>query len=115
MKLQCDVRIDKLTDGEWLCGKCDICIARSKLNYPFERDLKNSFDLVNELKKEILNSTKFFCKDTKFDKNPDIAVFNIYEVDSIKKYNLVCRVEAKYLEGYAFMKSNCYAPRLLSQ
>ncbi|RFM30295.1 hypothetical protein DXN05_04850 [Deminuibacter soli] len=53
--------------------------------------------LVDELKKFITDNTGLKCLDTDVYQNPDIIV-----VDD--KNNLIARVEAKYLEGKAFMK-----------
>lgn len=53
--------------------------------------------LVNELKKFITESTGFKCLDTEVHQNPDLLVLD-------NKDNLIARVEAKYLEGKAFMK-----------
>lgn len=102
--LKCGISLTTLSDKDIECGLCDICIAKSRLNYPFNRDLKTSQQLVAALKSHIEANTAYKCKDTQVDKNPDIVVFDI--VDAAKpKGVLVCRVEAKMLEGYAFMKS----------
>jgi len=80
------------------CGSCGKCLGRSKLDYPFPRDLFNSNDFVRELMKFIEETTGFECKPTTINKNPDIDVFD-------QTGALVCRVEAKYLEGQAFMSA----------
>lgn len=101
--LKCGISIVDLEEKDFSCNNCKTCTPTSKLVYPFDRDLFNSRGLVNELKKYIHEKTGCFCKDTDIDKNPDIDVF----VDSEMK-NLICRVEAKYLEGKAFVKSKQY-------
>lgn len=82
------------------CGPCKICVARSILEYPFKRDLATSEDLVNELIKHINDNTQFQCRRPGNVKYPDIEVWS----DSHGGH-LICRVEAKMLEGYAFMKA----------
>lgn len=81
-----------------LCGSCHKCLGRSKLDYPFTRDLFNSDDLVQELMRFVAQTTGCSCSPTKINKNPDIDVFS-------KDGRLICRIEAKYLSGQAFMKS----------
>ncbi len=103
-KLKCGINISRLSDKDIECGVCKICIAKSKLIYPFQRDLKTSRQLVDALKSYIETNTGYKCKNTEIDKNPDIVVFDI--IDTTKpKGELICRVEAKMLEGYAFMKA----------
>lgn len=53
--------------------------------------------LVAELKNFITEKTGLKCTDTDVHRNPDIMVLD-------NKGNLIARVEAKYLEGKAFMK-----------
>lgn len=98
--LHCHIDIRKLTDSDLECGACDICKARSKLNYPFDKNLKSSDELVRALEVFIEANTGYKCERTKIDKNPDIVVVKIRE-----KLILICRVEAKMLEGFAFMKA----------
>lgn len=93
--LKCEIDLE---DVNWECGSCHKCSAVSALEYPFERDLRTSQGLVEGLKKLIDDKTDYYCEDEANDKNPDIRVED--ENDT-----LVCRVEAKYLEGRAFMKS----------
>lgn len=102
--LKCGINLSGLSDKDIACGVCDICIAKSKLNYPFQRDLKTSQQLVEALKTYIETNTAYKCRNTKIDKNPDIVVFEIVDITKPKGV-LVCRVEAKMLEGYAFMKA----------
>jgi hypothetical protein len=73
------------------------------LDYPFDRNLKTSDDLVAALKAFIEANTPFKCERTTIKKNPDLVVV---------KHNgmMVCRVEAKMLEGFAFMKSESILP-----
>ena len=98
--LHCGINLKALTDEELACGACKKCIARSKLDYPFQRDLDTSDALVKALKHYIQTNTKYECKAPEVDKNPDIRV-----LDVTNGANLVCRVEAKFLEGFAFMKA----------
>lgn len=96
--LTCNIRPSLLKDEDLLCGDCRICAGQSKFDYPFQKDLRNSDDLVRELIEYITIMTRLRCARTEIDKNPDINVFD-------NEGNIVCRVEAKYLEGQAFMKS----------
>lgn len=98
--LECSIDLSRLSIEDLKCGVCNICKPTSKLVYPFERDLLNSDDFVKEMMKYIKEKTGCFCDKTRIDKNPDINVF----VDQ-EKTNLICRVEAKYLEGKSFVKS----------
>ena len=83
------------------CGPCKKCLGKSKLVYPFKRDLYNSDDLVMAIKKYVELNTTCTCSKTQIDKNPDLEVYN-------GNHDLICRVEAKYLEGQAFMASLKY-------
>lgn len=83
------------------CGTCNKCLGKSKLDYPFSRDLFNSDDLVQELMRFVSETTGFVCEPTTIYKNPDI---NVWDCD----HNLVCRVEAKYLSDQAFMNAKKY-------
>ena len=96
--LNCKVEPKTLNDYDVFCGNCRICAGKSKFDYPFEKDLRNSGDLVRELMAYITRFTGLKCRETRIDKNPDINVFDDDE-------SIICRVEAKYLEGQAFMKS----------
>lgn len=96
--LDCKVDLMNLTNEDMLCGDCKICAGKSKFNYPFQKDLSNSDELVVEIMKYIKLKTNLKCEKTLIDKNPDI---NVFDNDG----NIVCRIEAKYLEGQAFMKS----------
>lgn len=96
--LDCKVDLSSLTDADMECGDCKVCAGRSKFDYPFTRDLKNSDDLVRAIMQYIALKTRLTCKKTTIDKNPDI---NVFDEDG----NIICRIEAKYLEGQAFMKS----------
>ena len=98
--LSCKVSLSELDDEKLKCGTCHKCDGKSKLDYPFERDLVNSDDLVTELMNYVEDNTVYKCKKTEIDKNPDI---NVYKDSSCKE--LVCRIEAKFLEGQAFMKA----------
>lgn len=93
--LECKIDFNKIKRN---CGECKICEPKSKLVYPFERDLTTSEELVEELKKLIGSNNKYSCSEPEIVKNPDIRVFD-------KDGKLVCRVEAKYLEGKAFVKA----------
>lgn len=101
--LSCKVNLRTLDDNNLQCGACRKCAGKSILNYPFARDLRNSEDLVRELQDYITRNTGYTCKPTEIDKNPDI---NVYRDASCQE--LLCRIEAKYLEGQAFMKSKDY-------
>lgn len=93
--LSCSVNPKEITLS---CGSCHKCLGRSKLDYPFPRDLFNSDDLVQELIRFVAKATGCTGIPTTINKNPDIDVYN-------KAGELVCRIEAKYLSGQAFMKS----------
>lgn len=101
--LPIDVRL--LTAAQLKCGSCQICAARSKLDYPFDRDLKNSNELVVALETFIEANTPFKCERTTINKNPDVVV-----VKHNGRKIMVCRVEAKMLEGFAFMKAESMLP-----
>lgn len=98
--LECHIDLKRLEDSNLECGLCNKCNGNSKLDYPFHRDLLNPDDLVIEIIKYVSTETSCFCRRTTVDKNPDI---NVYRNSSCEE--LVCRIEAKYLEGQAFMKA----------
>lgn len=98
--LECHVNLQNLDSSNLECGLCNKCKGCSKLNYPFCRDLHNSADLVKEIIKYVENKIGCFCRETTVDKNPDI---NVYKDSTCRE--LLCRIEAKYLEGQAFMKA----------
>lgn len=98
--LECRVDLRTLEDIDLECGNCKKCRGYSKLDYPFEKDLQNSDDLVVEIIKYVTNNTNYTCKRTNIDKYPDI---NVYKDADCQE--LLCRIEAKYLEGQAFMKA----------
>ncbi|UOE51325.1 hypothetical protein MTO98_09565 [Mucilaginibacter sp. SMC90] len=98
MPLNCKINIDEFSKGDKSCGGCNICQPYSALRYPFQRDLANSEGLVKELEKFIHESTGLLVSKTTVHENPDLLVR-----DSNGK--LIARVEAKYLEGKAFMKA----------
>ncbi len=91
--------IGDLNKINYECGNCKTCNPTSNLVYPFERNLTTSETLVEELKYSIEKNTNYRCEPTTILKNPDICVIN--------KNNdkIICRTEAKYLEGKAFMKA----------
>lgn len=99
------IEVGSLTSDQLRCGMCRTCTARSKLDYPFDRDLKNSDELVAALEKLIEANTPFQCERTTVHKNPDLVV-----VKKDDRKTLVCRVEAKMLEGFAFMKAETLLP-----
>jgi hypothetical protein len=101
--LECHIDLKNLDDYNLQCGSCNKCKGNSILNYPFQRDLLNSDDLVKEIIKYVSNGTGYFCERTTINKNPDI---NVYRNSSCK--DLVCRIEAKFLQGQAFMKAKNY-------
>jgi len=101
--LPIDVRC--LTEQQLRCGPCQICAARSRLDYPFDRDLKNSDELVIALEAFIEDNTPFRCERTTIHKNPDVVV-----IQGDDRKTMVCRVEAKMLEGFAFMKAESILP-----
>ena len=91
-------------DPHWIstqCGSCNKCLGRSKLDYPFSRDLFNSDDLVAAIIAFVAKTTGYRCVRTTIHKNPDINVLD-------SNNNIICRIESKYLEGQAFMKSRQY-------
>ena len=96
--LYCRINPQALRDEDVMCRDCAICGGRSRFDYPFDKDLQNSDDFVRELMSFITYFTGLRCAKTTIDKNPDINVFDEYG-------DILCRVEAKYLEGQAFMKS----------
>ena len=96
--LTCRVDLSQLDDDSLQCGECRKCKGESKLDYPFEKDLHTSKDLVNELIKYVKENTPYLAKETLINKNPDI---NIYKDESHQE--LLCRIEAKFLEGQGFM------------
>ena len=98
--LTCKVDLRSLDDSNLECGLCKKCTGNSKLDYPFHRDLLNSDDLVVELMRYISAKTGYFCRKTTIDKYPDINVYRDSAYDE-----LLCRIEAKLLEGQAFMKA----------
>lgn len=99
--LTCQINISNTPENVFDCSDCRKCEPTSVLNYPFQKDLKNSADFVQELKSYIENNTTFKCKDPEIVKNPDIRVIEIALNDL-----LICRIEAKYLEGKAFVKAS---------
>ena len=101
MTLDCKIDPRKLSESQLQCGSCNKCRGKSILDYPFPKNLKNSDDLVREIIKLVTTGTNCHCEYTTIDKNPDINVFD-------KDNKLICRIEAKYLEGQAFMKSKEY-------
>ena len=98
--LRCNIDLSSLTQADFICGDCKSCEPTSALNYPFERDLTTSNELVNALYTLIEKNTNYKCKEPEVVKNPDIRVVDVTNDDRI-----ICRVEAKYLEGKAFMKT----------
>lgn len=98
--LRCNINLSSLSQVDFICRECKSCEPISKLNYPFERDLATSAGLVSALSTLIENQTKYKCIGPEIVKNPDIRVIDIEKGDKI-----ICRVEAKYLEGKAFMKT----------
>lgn len=98
--LNCKVDLKELNDENLKCGTCNKCSGKSKFDYPFERDLLSSDDLVVQLMNYVERNTAFRCRKTEIDKNPDI---NVYKDAACKE--ILCRIEAKFLEGQAFMKA----------
>lgn len=92
-----------LNNFQRTCGACKKCTSISKGAYFFNKDLKNSEQLVDELEKLVERGTPYHCADTTIHKNPDILV---YDTDS----KLVCRIEAKMLEDKPFMKVHDFLP-----
>ena len=83
------------------CGACRKCLGKSKLDYPFDRDLYDSDSPVREIMGFVTAATGYVCRRTEVYKNPDIDVFR-------PDGTILCRIEAKYLEGQAFMQSPRY-------
>ncbi len=98
--LSCKFDPKFLTDKQLSCGNCNICKARSKFDYPFKKDLQYSEQLVDVIKRHIENNTPYVCRRPTDVKEPDIMV-----IDVSHQKSLVCRIEAKLLQGYAFMKA----------
>lgn len=80
----------ELNDEKLKCGLCHKCDGKSKLDYPFKRDLLNSDDLVKELMEYVKHNTIYKCKTAEIDKCPDI---NVYRDSSCRE--LVCRYRSK--------------------
>lgn len=70
--LSCKVDPQALEESGVLCGDCKICAGKSKFDYPFEKDLRNSDDLVRELMAYITQFTKLRCKKTTIDKKANL-------------------------------------------
>ena len=83
------------------CGDCSKCLGKSKLDYPFDRDLYHSDGLVREIIRFVQAATGYVCERTEEYKDPDLNVLD-------QAGRLVCRIESKYLEGQAFMRSMRY-------
>jgi len=98
MSLNCNINIDEFSKGNKGCGGCNICQPYSALIYPFERDLANSEMLVKELERFIQESTGLRVSETTVHQRPDLLVHDA-------NGKLIARLEAKYLEGKAFMKA----------
>jgi len=96
----CNINLQALTAAQLECAPCNKCVARSKLDYPFRRDLTTSESLVEALKKYIEDNTPYKGIGPEAVKNPDLRIIDIRHDN-----RLVCRVEAKLLEGFAFMKA----------
>ena len=79
------------------CRSCNRCNSESKGIYLFQEDLSASEWLVRELKTLVRERTPYSCADPEVYKNPDIRVLD-------KDGRLVCRIEAKVLDGKPFMK-----------
>ena len=101
MKLYCHLDIENTPAAKFECNTCKKCQPKSKLDYPFGKDLNNSDIFVQVLKFYIESSTLLKCKDPETNKNPDIQVMDV----TIDNY-LICRVEAKYLKGKAFVNAS---------
>ena len=99
--LSCHIDIERTLDEVFDCKDCNKCQPKSALNYPFQKDLKDSDDLVNELRVYIEENTMLKCFEPEQHKKPDIRAIDITLNDF-----LVCRIEAKYLEGKAFVKAS---------
>lgn len=99
--LICKGKLPSFIDTMFNCGECVRCFPKSNFNYPFRNDLKNSLLLVDKLKEEVKKKLSLECIDTEHQKNPDLIVTDV-KVDGL----LICRVEAKYLQGKAFVKSS---------
>lgn len=99
--LSCKINISAAPNSLFDCGQCQKCQPVSALNYPFQKDLKTSDDLVREIKSLVEENTHLKCLDPEINKNPDVRV-----VDVAFNNFLICRIEAKYLEGKAFVKAS---------
>jgi hypothetical protein len=97
--LHCGFNPRSLSDAALTCGDNCICDPASKLHYAFGADLAASVSFVEELKSHIERETPCRCADTRTGKEPDVLVFG--PGDSSE---LLCRVEAKHLEGKAFVR-----------
>lgn len=98
--LRCNMDLATAPREVFQCGTCTTCRPTSALNYPFPKDLKNSGQLVDSLRKLIESGTGLICRNPEQVKWPDLKV-----VDGASGDLLVCRVEAKLLQGKAFMKA----------
>lgn len=98
--LICKEKISLTNDAVFDCGTCTRCSPISNNDYPFLRDLDDSQFLVDLLKKEIEKKFGLVCKEPVRNKDPDLRVIDARIGDL-----LICRVEAKYLRGKAFVNS----------
>ncbi len=92
--LQCNVDLHRL---ERECGNCRKCKAVSKGSYYFDKDLKGSTVLVQQLENLIQSKTPYSCRGPEIHKDPDIRVLR-------PDGTLLCRIEAKMLNDKPFMK-----------
>lgn len=99
--LICNMGLASAPSKLFQCGTCTTCSPTSALKYPFDRDLRTSEQLVDALSKLIESGTGLTCREPERVKWPDMRV-----VDVSKRDYLVCRVEAKLLEGKAFVKAS---------
>lgn len=97
--MKCFVDIRNLKESDFKCGSCNICSEDYKDRIGnFKDDLNNARAFENELKDYVMSRTGLDFVESKNYKNADLAFS--------KRGQLICRVEAKLLNGKApvFMK-----------
>ena len=94
--LECKVDLRSLARE---CGNCRKCRAVSKGSYYFDKDLKDSTVLVQQLEDLIQSQTPYSCCGPEIHKDPDIRVFR-------PDGTLLCRIEAKMLNDKPFMNAH---------
>lgn len=95
----CPFNIKAMKPQEFKCGDCKLCESKTNQVNDFKKDLEKAKAFEEELKEFVLKNTGLtFIKNEKY-KTADLSFY--------KRNQLICRVEAKLLEGRAatFMES----------